>query len=130
MPSFGKTCLTMPRLPFSLPRRSTTVSPLTIFDLETAILFVTAGMLEHLRCERRDLEEAALAQLAADRPEHARPARVQVVLVAFDDHAGFLVELDDRAVRTPHRGARAHDDRLDDLALLDRGARDRALHRA
>src|ERR1700736_3019153 len=124
-PSFGKTCLTIPRLPFSLPRRRTTVSPLTIFGLLTG-----PGMLENLRSERGDLQEPAVAELAADGPEHARPARVEVVLLAFDDHARVLVELDDRAVGPAHRLRRAHDDRLDDLALLDRGARDRALHGA
>ena len=75
--------------------------------------------LEHLRRERRDLEEPAVAQFAADRPEHARAARVEVVFFALDDHAGVVVELDDRAVGAAHRLRRAHDHGLDDLALLD-----------
>src|SRR5579875_2254138 len=85
VPSFGKPALTTPRLPFSLPRRSTTVSPFATCALETAIWFTGAPMLEHLGSERGDLEEPAVAQLAADRPEHARAARVEVVLVALDD---------------------------------------------
>src|ERR1035437_5578985 len=129
-PSFGHTCLTIPRLPFSLPRRRTTVSPLTIFGFEMVCRFTGLPMLEHLRREAGDLEEPAVAELAADGPEHARPARVEIVLVALDDHAGVLVELDHRAVGPAERRAGANDDGLDDLALLDRGARDRALHRA
>src|SRR5665213_2105813 len=127
-PSFGHTCLTMPRLPFPLPRRRTTVSPLTIFGLAIACRFTGTPMLEHLRGQRCDLQEAAVAQLAANGPEHARAARVEFVLVALDDHAGVLVELDHRAVRPPERRAGAHHDCLDDLALLDRRTRDRALH--
>src|ERR1700681_1849823 len=128
-PSFGNTCLTMPRRPLSLPRRSTTVSPLTILGFATPCRFRGELMLEHLRRQRGDLQEAAVAQLAAHGPEHARAARVEVVLVALDDHACVLVEADERAVRAAHRRRRADHDRLDDLTLLDCGARDRALHR-
>jgi hypothetical protein len=63
---FGNTALTVPRLPLSRPRRSTTVSPLTIFGFFTA-----SGMLEHLRRERGYLQEAAVAQFATDRFETA-----------------------------------------------------------
>jgi hypothetical protein len=41
----------------------------------------------------------------------------------------FLVEADVGAVLAAVLLHRAHDDRLRDLALLDRGARDRVLHR-
>src|ERR1700738_896132 len=64
-PSFGHTCLTMPRRPLSLPRRRTTVSPLTTCGLATARRFSGELMLEHLRRQRGDLEEAAVSQLAA-----------------------------------------------------------------
>jgi hypothetical protein len=37
---------------------------------------ILAAMLEHLRRERDDLHEVALAQLARDRAEDARAARV------------------------------------------------------
>src|SRR3954469_12514205 len=76
--------------------------------------------LEHLRGERDDLHEAAVAQLAGHRPEDARAARV-VRLV--DDHRGVLVEADVRAVLAPEGLLRSHDDRADDLALLDRALR-------
>src|SRR4051794_23753966 len=82
--------------------------------------------LEHLRGERDDLHEPAVAQLAGHRPEDARAARV-VGLV--DDHRGVLVEADVRAVVAAEGLLRAHDDRADDLALLDRALRRRLLDR-
>src|SRR5215218_4118074 len=80
---------------------------------------------EHLRGERDDLHESAVAQLARDRPEDARAARV---VLGVDDHGGVLVERDVRAVVAPELLLRAHDDRLDDLALLDRPLRVGLLH--
>src|SRR5689334_6424852 len=83
-------------------------------------------MLEHLRREAHDLHEVAVAQLARDRPEDAGAARV---VLGVDDHGGVLVEGDVRAVLAPELLLRAHDDRLDDLALLDRPLRVRGLDR-
>src|SRR5215218_9993469 len=77
-------------------------------------------MLEHLRREADDLHEVAVAQLAGDRPEDARAPRV---VLRVDDDGGVLVEGDVRAVVTPELLLRAHDDRLHDLALLDRALR-------
>src|SRR3954467_15044056 len=77
-------------------------------------------MLEHLRREADDLHEVAVAQLAGDRAEDARPPRV---VLRVDDHGGVLVEGDVRAVLAPELLLRAHDDGLDDLALLDRALR-------
>src|SRR5437763_15935670 len=80
--------------------------------------------LQNLRGKADDLHEVALAQLAGDRPEDARPARVVRVV---DDHGGVLVEGDRGAVVAAERLARAHHDRLYDLALLDRALRGRGL---
>src|SRR3954466_2383542 len=77
-------------------------------------------MLEHLRREAHDLHEVAVAQLARDGPEDAGPARV---VLRVDDDGGVLVEGDVGAVVAPELLLRAHDDRLDDLALLDRALR-------
>src|SRR4051812_3802252 len=77
-------------------------------------------MLEHLRREADDLHEVAVARLAGDRAEDARPPRV---VLRVDDHGGVLVEGDVRAVLAPELLLRAHDDGLDDLALLDRPLR-------
>src|SRR5918912_2160277 len=77
-------------------------------------------MLEHLRREAHDLHEVAIAQLARDGPEDAGPARV---VLRVDDHGGVLVEGDVRAVVAPELLLRAHDDRLDDVALLYRPLR-------
>src|SRR4051794_18305694 len=77
-------------------------------------------MLEHLRREADDLHEVAVAQLAGDRAEDARAPRV---VLRVDDHGGVLVERDVRPVLAPELLLRAHDDGLDDLALLDRALR-------
>src|SRR3954470_9049044 len=77
-------------------------------------------MLEHLRREADDLHEVAVAQLAGDGAEDARAARV---VLRVDDHGRVLVEGDVRAVLAPELLLRAHDDGLDDLALLDRALR-------
>src|SRR6478609_5310371 len=81
---------------------------------------IFAPMSEHLRGERDDLHEAAVAQLARHRAEDARAARV---VLGVDDHRGVLVERDVGAVVAPELLLRAHDDRLDDVALLDRPVR-------
>src|SRR3954462_8814083 len=75
-----------------------------------------APMSEHLRGERDDLHVAAVAQLAGHRPEDARAARVAALV---DDDRGVLVELDIGPVLAPELLLRAHDDGLDDVALLD-----------
>src|SRR4051794_4385016 len=75
---------------------------------------------EHLRRERDDLHVVAIAQLAGHRPEDARAARVAR---GIDDHGGVLVEGDVGAVVAPELLLGAHDDGLDDLALLDRALR-------
>src|SRR5213076_824268 len=67
-----------------------------------------------------------LAQLACDRPEDARAARVARVV---DDHGRVLVERDLRPVVAAEGLLRADDDGLDDLALLHRALRRRGLHR-
>src|SRR5215471_4852397 len=106
----GSTRCTKPVLPRSLPPMTTTSSPLRILR----------AMLENLRREGDDLHEVAVAQLARHRAEDARPARV---VLGVDDHGGVLVEADVGAVVAAEALARAHDDRGDDLALLDRPLR-------
>src|SRR4051794_11075005 len=102
--------MTLPVLPLSLPAMTTTLSSARSF----------AGISEHLRGERDDLHEPAVAQLARHRAEDARAARV---VLGVDDHRGVLVEGDVGAVLAPELLLRAHDDRLDDIALLDRPVR-------
>src|SRR3954454_13285538 len=101
--------MTLPVLPLSLPEMTTTVS---------SVLIRMAS--EHLRRERDDLHEPAVAQLARHRAEDARPARV---VLRVDDHGRVLVEGDVGAVVAAELLLRAHDDRLDHLALLDRPLR-------
>src|SRR5690606_4258677 len=100
-----RTSRTRPSLPRSRPAMTTTRSP-----------FLTLAMSEHLRCQRDDLHELLVTQLAAHRAEDTRAARLAVVL---EDHCGVLVELDVWAVRAAALLAGAHDDSLDDVTLLD-----------
>src|SRR3984957_19629868 len=83
-------------------------------------------MSKHLRCERHNAHEALVAQLAADGPEDAGPARL---LLVVDENGGVLVEADVAAVRTTLLLLRPHDDALDDVASLDGGAGDGVLDR-
>src|SRR5215216_1470841 len=110
--ALGRTRWTSPCLPLSLPVITTTVSPFLSF------------ISEHLRGERDDSHESAVAQLAADWAEDARAAGGQVVL---DEDGRVLVEADVAAVRTALLLLRANDDALDDVALLDAGAGDGVL---
>src|SRR4029078_6790101 len=56
-------------------------------------------------------------------------ARAQRVVLRVDDHGGVLVEGDVGPVVAPELLLRAHDDGLDDLALLDGAVRRRLLDR-
>src|SRR3954462_14959821 len=124
--------MTLPVLPFSLPEMTITSSLLRIFisgsSDEPARVQARGGSsegpLEHLRREGHDAHEAAVAQLARHGAEDARAARV---VRRVEDHRGVLVEGDVGAVVAPELLLRAHDDRLDDLALLDRALRVRLL---
>src|SRR5918912_2080506 len=109
--SFGRASITRPCLPRSLPVRMWTRSPFLTLIVCTS---------EHLRRQRDDLHEVLLAQLARDRTEDPRPARVARVV---DDHRGVLVEGDRGTVVAAVRLLRPHDDCLDFLALLDRALR-------
>src|ERR1044072_6536071 len=106
--------MTLPLAPLSLPATTTTVSPFLIF------------MSEHLRSQRDDLHELLVAQLATDRSEDAGAPRLVVLL---DQRGGVLVEADVRPVRPALLLGGPDDDRLDDVALLHAGARDRVLDR-
>src|SRR5262249_15950591 len=70
---------------------------------------------EHLRREGDDFHEVAIAQLAGDRPEDPRPARV--VAGRVDQHRRVFVEGDVGAVGAAELLAGADDHGLDDLAL-------------
>src|SRR3954451_20639594 len=113
---FGSTVSTVPVLPLSLPDMTFTVSPLRILK--------PAMALKHLRSQRDDLHEVAVAQLARHRPEDAGAARV---VGGVDDHGGVLVESDVGAVLAPNLLLRAHDRGRDDRALLHVAVRDRLL---
>src|SRR4051794_12506758 len=113
---FGSTGGTGPVLPLSLPDMTFTVLPLRILK--------PAMALKHLRSQRDDLHEVAVAQLARHRPEDARPARV---VGGVDDHGGVLVEGDVGADLAPELLLGANDDGGHDLALLHVAVRDRLL---
>src|ERR1700710_9000 len=68
--SSRSTWMTLPSAPLSLPAITLTVSPFLMRTL----------MSEHLRCQRDDLHELLLAQLAAHGAEDARSTGFPVVL--------------------------------------------------
>src|SRR5262245_14224718 len=110
-----RTWSTLPRLPRSRPAMTPTVSPRrTWIDC----------MSEDLGCQRNDLGELPLPQLAGDRPEDPGADRV---LVGLDQDDGVAVEADVGAVPTADLLDRAHDDRSGHLALLHGAVRRRLL---
>src|SRR5208282_2006920 len=92
---------TAPRRPLSLPAITTTWSPFLIFSMTVCRL----DSLEHFGCERDDLHELNVAQLARHGPEDAGADRLE--LVGQEDR-GITVELDQRAVGPAHSAPRAH----------------------
>src|SRR6266576_6086975 len=81
---------TSPCLPLSLPAVTITGSPgARSSHRRLGCGLLRSTVLENLRSERDDLHEVALAQLAGDRPEDARPAGIVRVV---DDHGRVLVE--------------------------------------
>src|SRR5579883_145210 len=85
---------------------------------------------QHFGCQRNDLHEIALTQLASDGTKDTGSARI---IPGGDDHRSVLVETNVRAVRARILLGNAHDDGVDHLAflhltvrrsLLDRGLDD------
>src|SRR5450759_24252 len=118
----GSTLRILPRLPASLPLRTSTVSPLRICRL-----FIPLSPLEDLGGQGDDLHEVLLPELSRHRPEDPRSPRVHLVV---DQDDRVLVELYVSAVRPPPLLLGADHHRLDDLALLYRRAGDGLFDRA
>src|SRR5262245_14896667 len=117
----GSTNRTLPRLPFSRPAMTRTVS---FFRIASPLPFIAAS--DDLRRERDDLQELPLPELARHGPEDARPNRI--VLWVQED-GGVAVEFDVRPIRTPDLLRRSHHDGAGDITLLHRPVRGRLLHR-
>src|ERR1022692_2516214 len=112
--SVGNATRTLPVLPRSLPVMTTTSSPFLIFMLihprssrgRSSPAALRSSLVprcdphasEHLRCQRDDLHELLVAQLAADWAEDTCAAGFPVGL---DEHGCVLIELDVGAVGTP-----------------------------
>src|SRR5215218_4895201 len=86
---------------------------------------ILSAMSEHLRGERDDLHEVAVAQLAGHRAEDAGATWVVAVV---DQDGGVLVEGDIGPVVPPELLLRSHDHGGHDLALLHGAVRNRLLH--
>src|SRR5690606_36931092 len=76
------------------------------------------------RRQRDDAHELLAAQLAGDRAKHTGADRLQLVV---QQHRGVAVEADHGPVLPPYALARAHDNRVVDLAFLDAAARNGVL---
>src|SRR5580700_5370221 len=137
----GSNRSTTPRLPLSLPLMTSILSPLRMSSGRTwpraqpscrSVIRCLRSTLDvaisdHLRSEADDLHEVALAQLASDRSEDARAARV---VLRGDQHCRVLVESDVAAVGPLVLLGGAHLDRAHDIALLHLRVRCRHLDRA
>src|SRR5947209_6016480 len=110
-------CLTMPRLPLSLPLRTMTSSFLRILSM--------THPLQNFRRERHDLHEALGTQFTRYRPEDAGTDRLQLVV---QQDGGIAVELDQRAILAAHALGGTDDDSVVDFTLLDASARSGGLH--
>src|SRR5262245_26124076 len=119
----GTTLSTRPRLPRSLPVTTRTLSFLRIGVAKRDMATKSS---QHFRGERNDLHEAALAQFAGNRTEHAGPDRLALIV---DEHGGVPVEPDVAAVAAPLLLHRANDHGLHDLTFLHVGLGRRFLHR-
>src|ERR1017187_3672182 len=120
---------TTPRLPLSLPLMTSTLSPLRIssgrrcprahpswMSVARRLRSTLVAISDHLRREADDLHEVALAQLARDRAEDARTARV---VLGCDQHRGVLVEADVAPVGALVLLGGAHHDGANHVALLN-----------
>src|SRR6187401_1119569 len=119
----GRTRRTLPLAPRSRPEMTTTWSFFLIFDFLAVFMTTTS---DHFRCQRDDLHELLLAQLARHRPEDAGADRLPLIV---DDHRRVGVEADVAAVAALRRVHRPDDDRLDHGTLLHRAVGSGLLHR-
>jgi len=55
-------------------------------------------MLQYFRSQRSDLQESAGRGVRGRRARTRASARIEIVLIALDDHACVIVELDDETV--------------------------------
>src|ERR1700722_10984192 len=111
--SSPSTSMTAPLRPLSRPAINITVSPLRIFFTS-----------QHLGCERDNLHELHVAQLARHLSENTRANGLELV---GQEHRGIGVEADQRTIGPPHAALGAHHDGVVYLAFLHFAARDRIL---
>src|ERR1051325_8230882 len=111
---FVKTSMILPRLPRSAPAITTTSSPFLTccFGISSKFLFACS---DHFRSQRNNLHKLLVAQLAGDRPENTRPARI---IFLIDDHNRVVIETQIRTIGTANRLARAHHHRVHHFALF------------
>src|SRR3954451_7058332 len=84
-----------------------------------------AKSLYDLGCQRNNLQKLLLTQLTRDRSENARSYRLSSFV---DQHCRILIEADISSVTAPVFLTRAHDDSLNNLALLHLAFGGRFLH--
>src|SRR5438067_9841343 len=100
--------LTTPRLPLSLPARTTTSSFLRILSIATP--------LQNFWCQGHDLHELLGAQLARHRPEDAGTDRLQL---GVQQDSSIAVELDQGTVLAAHTFGGTHDNSVVNFTLFD-----------
>src|SRR5919202_549127 len=116
--SFGITFWTSPRLPFSLPEITVTISP--------RLILRPIYSLKHLRGQRDYSRITLIPEFASYRPEDARSTRGAIVI---DDDARILTEPDVRPVVPPRLLLGSHYDSPNYIALTHATARGRLFDR-
>src|SRR5215468_10438290 len=109
----GMTMITLPVLPLWLPEMTLTVSFFTMLRMTVCLRS------QHFGCERYDLHELLVAELACHRSENTRS---DGLLGVVDDDGGVLVETNERSVLATRLLAGADDHGLRDLALFHQTA--------
>src|SRR5882757_6213461 len=103
--SSASTSMTAPLRPLSRPAIRITRSPLRIFFI---------GVSQYLGCERDDLHELHIAQLARHGSKNTRADGLELV---GQQHRRVGVEANQRPIGAAHAALGAHDDRVIHLAL-------------
>ena len=80
------------------------------------MVFITKTSLQRFRSQAQDLGVAGITQLASNR---SKDTGTLGVLVGHNDNGGVLIKTDVGTVVAAHAMLAAHDDSLDDVALLN-----------
>src|SRR5690606_32198502 len=119
------TSSTLPSLPFASPAITLPLSPFLMPSFGLLLCFLSI-ISEHFRCQRNDLHELFLPQLACNGTKNPRAARL---ILVGKQYRRVVFEADVRTVPASYFLRRAHNDSLRYRSLLHLAARHCRLHR-